>query len=477
MSLIEGLGHSPGLLLLATLVLGLCVGSFLNVVAHRLPAMMEREWKRECRSLLELPSEAEPAPLSLLRPRSRCPACQAAIWPWHNIPVLSWLALRGRCAACGAAISVQYPLVEGLTAVLSVACAWRFGWTPALAAALVPTWVLIALSVIDLRTQLLPDSLTLPLLWLGLLLSLSGVFTTPAASIAGGAAGYLILWSVYQLFRLATGKEGMGFGDFKLLAALAGAAGPDPHVLHRRRGGRPVADPVPRTRSRRADPVRPVPGHRGLGGPHGRQRPGRVVAVGGPRLTVGLTGGVASGKSLAAAAFAALGVPVCDADQEVVARGSEALARIAAEFGAEVLLPDGQLDRRRMREIVFADPGARRRLEAITHPLIRARLLAWRDAQRAPYVILDVPILVESGMDALVERILVVDASEETQVRRLVARDGIGAALARQMLAAQATRAERLAHADDVIANEGSPEDLNAAVARQHRRYLEMAQA
>jgi leader peptidase (prepilin peptidase) / N-methyltransferase len=220
MSLIEGLGHSPGLLLLATLVLGLCVGSFLNVVAHRLPAMMEREWKRECRSLLELPSEAEPAPLSLLRPRSRCPACQAAIWPWHNIPVLSWLALRGRCAACGAAISVQYPLVEGLTAVLSVACAWRFGWTPALAAALVLTWVLIALSVIDLRTQLLPDSLTLPLLWLGLLLSLSGVFTTPAASIAGGAAGYLILWSVYQLFRLATGKEGMGFGDFKLLAAL-----------------------------------------------------------------------------------------------------------------------------------------------------------------------------------------------------------------------------------------------------------------
>jgi dephospho-CoA kinase len=202
--------------------------------------------------------------------------------------------------------------------------------------------------------------------------------------------------------------------------------------------------------------------------------------VGGPRLTVGLTGGVASGKSLAAAAFAALGVPVCDADKvarEVVARGSEALARIAAEFGAEVLLPDGQLDRRRMREIVFADPGARRRLEAITHPLIRARLLAWRDAQRAPYVILDVPILVESGMDALVERILVVDASEETQVRRLVARDGIGAALARQMLAAQATRAERLAHADDVIANEGSPEDLNAAVARQHRRYLEMAQA
>jgi dephospho-CoA kinase len=205
-----------------------------------------------------------------------------------------------------------------------------------------------------------------------------------------------------------------------------------------------------------------------------------VAAVGGPRLTVGLTGGVASGKSLAAGAFAALGVPVCDADQvarEVVARGSGALERIAAEFGAGMLLPDGHLDRRRMREVVFADAGARRRLEAITHPLIRARLLAWRDAQRAPYVILDVPILVESGMDALVERILVVDASEQTRIRRLMSRDGVSEALARQMLAAQATREERLACADDVIANEGSLDELHTAVARQHRRYLEMAAA
>ena len=220
MPLIDGLAHSPGWLAFATLLVGLCVGSFLNVVAHRLPQMLERDWRRECRTLLALEPEPEPAPLSLVRPASRCPACGAAIKPWHNIPVVSWLALRGRCASCAAPISVQYPLVEALTGLLSAYCALRFGWGAQLAAALALTWALVALSVIDLRTQLLPDAITLPLLWLGLLLSLRGTFVPPAASIVGAAAGYLSLWLVYHAFRLATGKEGMGHGDFKLLAAL-----------------------------------------------------------------------------------------------------------------------------------------------------------------------------------------------------------------------------------------------------------------
>jgi leader peptidase (prepilin peptidase)/N-methyltransferase len=219
--LLDGLSHSPAFLAVATLLLGLCVGSFLNVVAHRLPPMLEREWRRECRALLSLEAEPETTPaVSLVRPGSRCPSCGAAIRPWHNVPVLSWLALRGRCASCAAPISVQYPLVEAATGLLSAYCAVRFGWGLPLAAALAMTWALVALTVIDLRTQLLPDAITLPLLWLGLLLSIPGTFVKPSASIVGAAAGYLSLWLVYHGFRLATGKEGMGHGDFKLLAAL-----------------------------------------------------------------------------------------------------------------------------------------------------------------------------------------------------------------------------------------------------------------
>ena len=220
MSLLDGLGHSPGFLAFAVLLVGLCVGSFLNVVIHRLPLMLERDWRRECRSLLALEAAPEDAPLSLVRPASRCPSCQAPIRARHNIPVVSWLWLRGRCASCRAPISVQYPLVEAVTGALSLGCALKFGWNPALGAALVLTWALVALTVIDLRTQLLPDSITLPLLWLGLLLSIPGTFVKPSASIIGAAAGYLSLWGVYHVFRLVTGKEGMGYGDFKLLAAL-----------------------------------------------------------------------------------------------------------------------------------------------------------------------------------------------------------------------------------------------------------------
>lgn len=199
-----------------------------------------------------------------------------------------------------------------------------------------------------------------------------------------------------------------------------------------------------------------------------------------PRLTIGLTGGVASGKSLAAAAFAARGAPVLDADQvarDVVVPGSPALAEIVQAFGAGVVQADGQLDRRRMRERVFADPAARRRLEQITHPRIRERLLAWRDAQAASYCILAVAILVESGMDALVDRILVIDTPPERQLEWLTARDRIDAALARGMLAAQASREQRLARATDVITNTGTPADLDRAVARLHDAYLEMARS
>lgn len=195
-------------------------------------------------------------------------------------------------------------------------------------------------------------------------------------------------------------------------------------------------------------------------------------------LAVGLTGGIASGKSLAAQAFAGLGAPVINADlvaREVVAPGSEGLRNMREHFGAAFVTAAGELDRRRMREHVFAHPGERLALERITHPLIKARLGEWRDAQRAPYCILDVPILVESGMDRLVDRILVIDAPVEVQVERLVARDHIDHDLAAQMLAAQASREQRLARADDVILNIGSPAAVSAAVARLHAFYLDLA--
>ncbi|MGQ0586653.1 MAG: dephospho-CoA kinase [Gammaproteobacteria bacterium] len=196
-------------------------------------------------------------------------------------------------------------------------------------------------------------------------------------------------------------------------------------------------------------------------------------------LTVGLTGGVASGKSTAAGAFHALGVPLLEADQvarEVVAPGTPALARIRSEFGAE-FLKDGALDRPKMRAHVFADPDARRRLEQITHPAIRERLAAWRDAQTGAYCVLDVPILVESGMDALVDRVLVIDVPEPVQLARLLERDRIGDALARQMVGAQAPREQRLARADDCIANNGSIAQLRAAIGRLHEFYLDLARS
>lgn len=195
-------------------------------------------------------------------------------------------------------------------------------------------------------------------------------------------------------------------------------------------------------------------------------------------LTIGLTGGIGSGKSLAAATFLRLGVPVLDGDQaarEIVQPGLPALEEIFAAFGSGFRLPDGQLDRRALRERVFSTPADRKRLEAITHPRIRQHLLDWRDRQPPPYCMLAVPILIESGLDALVDRVLVVDCSEETQLQRLQARDGITAQLARQMLAAQASRAQRLARADDVLQNESDPAALDIAATRLHHQYLALA--
>jgi type 4 prepilin peptidase 1 (EC:3.4.23.43). Aspartic peptidase. MEROPS family A24A len=220
MTLVDLLQHDPSLLAAVCGVFGLLVGSFLNVVILRLPRRMEAGWRREARALLELPDDDAPPPPGLWSPPSHCLSCGATIRPWHNLPVLSWLWLRGRAACCGARLSWQYPLVELLTGVLAAVCALRFGWSPQLPAALLLTFALLALAGIDLRTQLLPDDITLPLLWLGLLLSLVPVFTSPVTAILGAAIGYLALWALYHVFRLLTGKEGMGYGDFKLLAAL-----------------------------------------------------------------------------------------------------------------------------------------------------------------------------------------------------------------------------------------------------------------
>jgi len=199
--------------------LGLCIGSFLNVVIHRLPKMLERQWQTECAELTGQTPETLP-PYNLLRPRSACPACRTPLGVQHNIPLISFLVLRGKCAFCGHRISSRYPVVEALTGALSVLVAWQFGWSWQTAAALLFVWVLIALTFIDLDTFLLPDSLTLPLLWAGLLFNVSGGFATLADAVIGAAAGYLSLWTVYWVFKWATGKEGMGFGDFKLLAAI-----------------------------------------------------------------------------------------------------------------------------------------------------------------------------------------------------------------------------------------------------------------
>jgi len=211
--------HDPVFFTVTCTALGLIVGSFLNVVILRLPKMIEQSWRQECCELLDQPQPDEPT-LTLSYPGSQCPGCGTPIKPWQNIPVASWLILRGQCAQCGMRISVRYPFVELITGLLSGLAAWQFGFGAEAVSALVLIWVLIALTGIDMDTQLLPDSMTLPLLWLGLGVNLFAVWTPLSSAVMGVMLGYGSLWSVYWLFKLVTGKEGMGYGDFKLLGAL-----------------------------------------------------------------------------------------------------------------------------------------------------------------------------------------------------------------------------------------------------------------
>jgi len=245
MNPLDLLRENPALFLGVVGLLGLFVGSFLNVVIHRLPIMMDREWEASLREMeaewaaadhSSRPSaeaaesatdarEPSAAPFNLAVPRSRCPSCGASISAWRNVPIVSWLLLRGRCADCGTPISVRYPLVEAVTMLLSLVVAWRLGPTPEAALGIVATWFLVTMTMIDFDRHLLPDTLTLPLMWIGLLASLVPLFADVRDAVIGAAAGYLILWSIYQLFKLVTGKEGMGYGDFKLLAALGALLG------------------------------------------------------------------------------------------------------------------------------------------------------------------------------------------------------------------------------------------------------------
>jgi leader peptidase (prepilin peptidase)/N-methyltransferase len=247
MSTFHLLAHSPGLFACVCLLLGLLVGSFLNVVIHRLPLMLRRDWRQQSMEILrewagEKDASAELAQVhtglekagsalaaapvyNLIAPRSACPHCGYRIGALQNIPVLSYLILRGRCAGCQMRISPRYPVIEALTGLVSAAVGWHFGFSLAGLAGLLFAWALIAAAVIDFDTQLLPDDITLPLTWLGLLLNLWGALTTLESAVIGAIAGYLALWSVYWGFKLATGKEGMGFGDFKLLAAIGAFLG------------------------------------------------------------------------------------------------------------------------------------------------------------------------------------------------------------------------------------------------------------
>lgn len=210
-------------------LVSLCVGSFLNVVIYRLPLMMQKEWQSECRILLEddLKNSAplNATPFNLVKPNSTCPHCKTAIKPWQNIPIISWLALKGKCASCQNTIAARYPLVEAITALLSLIVAYTVGANEQALLYILITWALVALTFIDIDHMLLPDQLTLPLVWLALIASVMGYTISPSDAIIGAACGYLSLWSVFWLFKLLTGKEGMGYGDFKLLAVFGALLG------------------------------------------------------------------------------------------------------------------------------------------------------------------------------------------------------------------------------------------------------------
>jgi leader peptidase (prepilin peptidase)/N-methyltransferase len=226
------MADSPALFMGFVFIVSLMVGSFLNVVIYRLPVMMERSWKTEIAEYSALQDAAAPSAdilsvptFNLIKPDSTCPKCQHKIRAWENIPLISWLQLKGRCSQCKHPISIRYPLVELATGILSTLVAWHFGFSFAGFAAVIATWLLISMAFIDLDTMLLPDQLTLSLLWLGLLISIESPFVSSQDALIGAAVGYLSLWSLYWAFKLLTGKEGMGYGDFKLLAAIGAWVG------------------------------------------------------------------------------------------------------------------------------------------------------------------------------------------------------------------------------------------------------------
>ncbi|KZK65831.1 methyltransferase [Shewanella baltica] len=232
----QSLNQSPWLFIALSFIFAATVGSFLNVVIHRFPVMMKREWQQECNQYLQeyhedivkkigidqlnKPIDDFPEKYNLVVPGSACPKCKTSIKPWHNLPVLGWLMLKGKCAACHAPISARYPIIEFITGLLIATLAWHFGPCWQFVFASILTFVLVALTGIDLDEMLLPDQMTLPLLWLGLIINLNHTFASPTDAISGAAAGYLSLWSIFWLFKILTGKEGMGYGDFKLLAVF-----------------------------------------------------------------------------------------------------------------------------------------------------------------------------------------------------------------------------------------------------------------
>jgi len=221
MTIINYIEASPAFFITAVALFGAAVGSFLNVVIHRLPIMMQRQWQQQCSELNNPGEPSQPAEtFNLAKPDSRCPHCGHMIRAWENIPIISYLFLKGCCSGCDANISIRYPIIEAITAALSALAAWQFGLSWETAGALLLTWSLVSLTMIDFDHQLLPDSITLPFLWIGLALNLFGVYTDLSSAVIGAMAGYLSLWSVYWGFKLLTGKEGMGYGDFKLLAML-----------------------------------------------------------------------------------------------------------------------------------------------------------------------------------------------------------------------------------------------------------------
>ena len=223
--MIDLFNHHPDAFIACALILGLLVGSFLNVLAWRLPKMLEQDWQAQARELLDLPAPAQSPVYNLLLPRSHCPKCQHSLRPWENIPLLSYLLLRGKCSHCKSAIGPRYPLTELACGLLSAFVAWHLGFGAQAGWMLVLTWGLLAICLIDAEHQIVPDMLVFPLLWLGLLLNSFEVFTTLPQAVWGAALGYASLWSVFWIFKLITGKDGMGHGDFKLLAVLGAWGG------------------------------------------------------------------------------------------------------------------------------------------------------------------------------------------------------------------------------------------------------------